>query len=381
MEGVLKGSTGSKIRCRVCKGSCVKGHVIRSRRIAMRLGWQLSTGFSFKCCWPDWRLPRAWCITLMVALAFGMLLMDRVEAKRGNRPFLIGALTSSWGPSPMIAGLRDGLIELGYREEVDFILGVRFTQGDISELPAAARQLVAFGADLIFVDGDDAARAAQQATAKIPIVFASVSDPVALRSVDSFARPGGNVTGVTDLEIKLGPKRLQVFQEMIPDLKRVLFVYDAAQDYSVRMATAYREAARHLGITLVEKPVRTREAARAVFDQVQADDIDGFLTSASVSLNIWGLTAEASSQKKIPAMFSSSFGPEDGALVSYATNTRETGKQAARLVDKIFKGAQPAELPVEVNTKIEFVINLKTAKALGLTISPEILYRADRLIR
>jgi putative ABC transport system substrate-binding protein len=310
-----------------------------------------------------------------------MLFAGRADATNRDRPFLIGALTVSWGPSPMIVGLRDGLIALGYREEVDFTLGVRFTQGNLSELPAAAQQLVTYGADLLFVDGDEAALAAQQASAQIPIVFASVSDPMALGSIASFARPGGNVTGVTDLELELGPKRLQVFREMLPGLQRVLFVYNAAHDYSVRMATAYREAARRLGIELIEKPVRTREAAQAAFEQVQADDIDGLLSPFSTSLNIWGLAMDAAAQKKLPAMFSSSFAPEQGALVSYATNTHETGKQAARLVGKILKGAKPAELPVEVNTKIEFVINLKTAKALGLTIPPEVLYQADRLIR
>lgn len=322
-----------------------------------------------------------WIAVLMVALMLGMLWMDRADAKKGGRPFLIGALTASWGPTPMIAGMRDGLVELGYREEVDFTLGVRFTQGDLTELPTAARELVTYGADLIFVDTDEAAKAAEQATTQIPIVFASVQDPMALDAVTSFARPGGNVTGVTDLELALGPKRLQVFQEMIPGLQRVLFVYNAAHDYSVRLAMAYREAARHLGITLIEKPVRTHEAAKAIFEQVQADDIDGLLTPFSVTLNIWGLVMNAMMQKKLPAMFSSSFSAEQGALVSYATNTRETGRQAARLVDKIFKGAKPAELPVEANSKIEFIINLKTAKKLGLTIPPEVLYRADRLIR
>lgn len=314
-------------------------------------------------------------------LVSGMLFAGRADATNRDRPFLIGALTPSWGPSPMIVGLRDGLIALGYREEVDFTLGVRFTQGNLSELPAAARQLVAYGADLLFVDSVEAALAAQQATTHIPIVFASVQEPMALGSIASFARPGGNITGVTDLELKLGPKRLQVFQEMLPGLQRVLFVYNAAHDYSIRMATAYREASRRLGIELIEKPVRTREAAKAAFAQVQAGDLDGLLPTFSTSLNIWGLVMDVSLQKKLPAMFSSSFAPEQGALVSYGTNTHETGKQAARLVDKILKGAKPADLPVEVNTKIEFVINLKTAKALGLTIPPEVLYRADRLIR
>jgi ABC-type uncharacterized transport system substrate-binding protein len=190
-----------------------------------------------------------------------------------TRPFRIGALTVSWGPTPQIVGMRDGLLALGYREEVDFFLGVCFTQGDKHALRAAAHQLVQDGVDLLFVDTNEAALAAQQATTQIPIVFASVADPIGMGLAQSFARPGGNITGVTD------------------------------------------------------------------------------------------------------------FPEERGALASYAPDTFGTGKQAARLVGKILKGTKPADIPVEVNSKIEFVINLKTAKALGLTIAPVVLFQADRIIR
>jgi putative ABC transport system substrate-binding protein len=281
----------------------------------------------------------------------------------------------------MIVGLRDGLVALGYHEDRDFVLGIRFTQGDIAALPEAARQLVAYGVDLLFVDSDTAARAAQQATTRIPIVFASVQDPEGLGSVQSFAHPGGNVTGVTDLELDLGPKRLQIFQEMIPTLKRVFFLYNAAEAYSVRMASVYHEAARYLGMTFSARAVTTEAEARTVLQQLRRDDVDGIMAPFSVALNIPGLIMEVERQQGIPAMYDSNFYPERGGLASYAPNTYETGKQAARLVDKILKGAKPAEIPVEVNPKIEFVINLQTAQALGLTIPPEVLFRADRLIR
>jgi putative ABC transport system substrate-binding protein len=133
---------------------------------------------------------------------------------------------------------------------------------------------------------------------------------------------------------------------------------------------------------LVEKAARTQEEALAVLAQVRKREVDGILAPFSLSLNIPGLILDVATQQGIPSMFSSTFWPEaQGALASYAPNTYETGKQAARLVDKILKGANPANIPVEVNSKIEFVINLKTAKALGLTITPEVLYQADRLIR
>jgi putative ABC transport system substrate-binding protein len=304
-----------------------------------------------------------------------------MDAAERSRPFRIGALTASWGPTPMIVGMRDGLLDLGYREDQDFVLGVRFTQGDIAALPAAARELVQYGVDLIFVDADAPARAAQRATTQIPIVFASVNDPEGLGSIQSFARPGGNITGVTDMELYLGPKRLQMFQEMIPSLKRVLFPYNATETYAVKMVRVYRDAAQRLGIELVEQAVRTQEEAQATLAQLRQGEVDGILAPRSNSLNIPGFIMETATQRKIPAMFSTAFFPENGGLVSYAPDTYDTGKQAARLVDKILKGANPAEIPVEVNSKIEFVINLKVAKALQLTIPPEALYRADRLIQ
>lgn len=324
---------------------------------------------------------RVYIAVIALLLLSSGLLVSRMDAAERSRPFRIGALTASWGPTPMIVGMRDGLLELGYREDQDFVLGVRFTQGDIAALPTAARELVQYGVDLIFVDLDEPAQAAQQATTQIPIVFASVNDPEGLGSIQSFARPGGNITGVTDMELHLGPKRLQVFQEMIPALQRVLFPYNATEAYAVKMVRVYRDAAHRLGIELVEQAIRTQEEAQATLAQFRQGEVDGILAPRSNSLNIPGFIMEIAAQQKIPAMFSTTFFPENGGLVSYAPDTYATGKQAARLVDKILKGANPAEIPVEVNPKIEFVINLQTAQHLGLTIPPEVLFQADRLIR
>src|SRR5688500_17961431 len=172
----------------------------------------------------------------------GLLTRDMSRAERA-RPIRIGALTESWGPSTSIVGLRDGLQKLGYREDEDFFLGVRFTQGNLTELPAAARELVQHGVDLIFTSGAIATKAAQRVTQTTPIVFANVDDPVAFGLVQSYARPGGNLTGVTDLALQLGPKRLELFREMIPRLQHVLFPYDAADAVSVQEFQIYRKAA------------------------------------------------------------------------------------------------------------------------------------------
>ena len=322
---------------------------------------------------------RTFLITLV--LGSGGLLACSVSAAERTHPFRIGALTESWGPTPPMVGLRDGLQELGYHENVHFVIGVRFTQGDIVGLPTAARELVQHGVDVIFASLEGPAKAAQMATDRIPIVFSGVGDPVGSGLVHSFARPGGNITGVTDLHLELGPKRLEVFLEMIPDLKRILFPYDANDTHSVAAARVYQDAAHRLKIELVEKAIQTREEAQATLAQVRRGEVDGILATQILSLNIPGFVLEATAQRAIPTMFAGAFWVEQGGFASYGPDFYQSGWQAARLVDKILKGVDPAEIPVEVNPKIELAINLQVAKTLGLTIAPEVLYQADRLVR
>jgi putative ABC transport system substrate-binding protein len=270
---------------------------------------------------------------------------------------------------------------LGYREDKDFVIGVRFTQGDSSALPEAARKLIQRGVDILFTEGRTAAKAAQMETTKIPIVFAGGGDPVGLGLIQSFAHPGGNISGVTDLDLELGPKRLEVFKEMIPGLNRVLFPYNETDAFSAAEAKTYRDAARHLKIALVEKAVRTEDEAKAVFAKLKKGEIHGILSPRPMTSNIPGYVRDAGSQSSIPTMFGSTFFAENGGLASYTPDTNESGRMAARLVDKILKGESPAKIPVETNHKIELVINLKVAKALGITIAPEVLSRANRVVR
>ncbi|MFQ5946972.1 MAG: ABC transporter substrate-binding protein, partial [Anaerolineae bacterium] len=253
--------------------------------------------------------------TLFVLLIGCGLASVGASAGERNGPIRIGALTDSWGPTPSIVGLRDGLVERGYREDEQFVIGVRFTQGDVAALPTAARELVEYGVDIIFVMGANAARAAQIATTRIPIVFGgAVGDPVKLGLVQSFSRPGGNITGVTDLDLDLGSKRLELFKEIIPGLKRVLFAYDPTDPYGVAMATGYQDAARRLGIVLVERVVRTQEEARALV-KIRKSEVDGILGPSTLSMNIPGFILEAASQQSIPTMFNDVFWVERaGAL-------------------------------------------------------------------
>jgi putative ABC transport system substrate-binding protein len=317
-------------------------------------------------------------LSLLMALT---LLTSGAGAVERPKPIRIGALTDSWGPTPGLIGLRDGLTDLGYRENQDFVIGVRFTEGNIAALPQAARELVKQGVDVLFTNNPAPAKAAQQATKSIPIVFYGAGDPIGLGLIKSFSHPGGNITGVTDLDLELDSKRLEIFKEMIAGLTRILFPYDKADAFSVTQANVFRESARRLKVTLIEKPILHPDEAKAIFDDLKRTEVHGIIVPHSLSFNIPGLAVEVTGQKRIPTMF---FGPwyvDQGGIASYGPDFYKSGRQASRLVDKILKGTDPRDIPVEVNNDIEFVVNLKVATALGIKITPEALYRATRVIR
>ena len=313
--------------------------------------------------------------------ALGALLVALAGSALPAEIAKIGALTESWGPTPGIAGLRDGLTALGYREGEQFVLGVRFTRGDVKALPDAMRDLLRSGSTIIFANGPNAAKAAQAATTTLPIVFAvDMPDPVQFGLVRSFSHPGGNLTGIADLSQELGPKRLELLKEMLPGLKRVIFPYDPNDAFAVEALRTSRDAARRLEITLIERPVRTEDEARKIFATLRKKDADAIIVPGTLSLNIPGFILDMTSQHGLPSMFSGAFWVERGALVSYGADFYESGRLAARQVDKIIKGEKPASIAVESNPRIELVINLKVAKALGLSLAPTLLQRATRVI-
>jgi putative ABC transport system substrate-binding protein len=265
---------------------------------------------------------------------------------------------------------------------VDFVIGVRFTQGNVDALFPAARELVAQGVDILFTGGGMPAQAAKAATSRIPIVFAGASDdPVERRLVQSINRPGGNITGVIDLGNELAGKRLEFFWKIVPRLKQIWVAYAADSPWGRTEAQAYREAARKLGVVLVEKPLHDDAEARQTFAALPKAGVQGLLVSHSITLNIPGLAIETGTRFRIPNMFPASVYVEQGGLASYGPDLLATGRQAARLVDKIIKGASPSEIPVESNPRIELSVNLAVARSLGLRIPQEILDRADRVFR
>jgi putative ABC transport system substrate-binding protein len=206
------------------------------------------------------------------------------------------------------------------------------------------------------------------------------SDPVASGLVESFARPGGNITGVADLDTDLAPKRLEIFRELIPGLKRILFPYHEDELGAATNVNLHREAARRLGLTLVERPLGSQAKAQDLLGSVRRGDVDGIFSPRSVALNLPAFILDASTRFSIPAMFHDSIWVEQGGLASYSANTYQVGRQAARLLDRIIRGAKPGDLPVERATRFDLVINLRTARALNLVVPQSLLLRVDRTI-
>jgi putative ABC transport system substrate-binding protein len=295
-------------------------------------------------------------------------------------PVRIGAVSESWGPTPALVGLKDGLVELGYREHEDFVIGVRFTRGDFAAVPTVMRQFLQQGVDVLVLGSTTALAAATESAPKTPIIFIGSMDPVALGAVRSYAKPGGNLTGVTTEDLELSPKRLELLRALVPGLRRVLFAYDAGNTASTLELQAYRQASRVLGIEVVERPVRSQDEAQRTFASLRKGDVQAILAPLAVTLNIPAFVVESASRLRLPTMFNDHFYVERGGLASYGPSLHESGRQAARLLDKVIRGSRPGDIPIEANNRVEFVVSARVARAINLAIPRDLLPRVDRVL-
>ncbi len=277
---------------------------------------------------------------------------------------------------------RQGMGELGYVEGRSVAFEARGADGKPERLAPLAADLVRLKVDVIVTAGTAATTAARQATATIPIVMATASDPIGAGSVASLARPGGNVTGVTTLAAELSPKRLELARQLVPEASRLAIL---GEEGNAATALQFREteaAALALGVRLHPVTVRGRAELAGAFSTIARERSAGLLVV--VNPMFFGerrYLAELALKHRLPTVHGAREYVEAGGLIAYGADRAELLRRAAGYVDKILKGAKPADLPVEQPTKFELVVNLKTAKALGLTIPPSLLSRADEIIR
>jgi putative ABC transport system substrate-binding protein len=316
-----------------------------------------------------------------VLAAFMLVLVAGTSfAQPAKRIYRIGVLTEAWAANhPTVEGLRAGLLDLGFEEGRDVSYDVRFTQGDTKALPAAAAELLKAGVDVIFTCSEAATRVAKGATAKLPIVFTLIADPVASDIVESRMRPNGNLTGISNLAVELAGKRLQVLKTLEPALSRV-WIPHASDDPTVTAVVGrMRAAAEKLGLEIVTRSITGANQITAMFAEVKSGD--ALFAPDTDSLDIAAAILDASLASRIPAVFPSSLWVGHGGLVSYGPDYHAQGMQAARLVAKILRGSRPQDLPVEGAGKIDLVINMKTATHLGINVPRKMLLRADAIRR
>jgi putative ABC transport system substrate-binding protein len=316
-------------------------------------------------------------------VAWAMLLWlptHPAEAQEAPRPFRIGVLNAAWAAShPTVEGLKTGLKGFGFVDGRDVTFDIRFTEGKLDAMPAAAEALVKAGVDLIFTSQEAATQAAKDATKSVPIVFTLVGDPVGAGIVGKLAHPGGNVTGVSSLQTELVAKRLEVLKTLTPAVRRVWLIYYGVDLGTTPMIAKALEAARRMSLEVVPKGVLDAGELSRVLRDIRREDAVLAPEGSNPDLTI--AIIEQSLALRVPAVFGTALWIGYGGLISYGPDYYAQGVQAATLVAKILRGAPPQSLPVEGAERIDLAVNLKTADLFGLPVPRKILLRADAFRR
>jgi putative ABC transport system substrate-binding protein len=321
----------------------------------------------------------SWIVIISVLAATG--LAHAQQPKKVPRiGFLVGGSASA--VATRTEAFRQGLRELGYFEGKDIVIESRYAEGKSDRLPALAAELVRRKVDIIVTTGGTPTRAAKEATRTIPIVMAQDSDPVGSGYVASLAHPGGNITGLSSLAPELGGKRLELLKEIVPKLSRVAILGTSTNPGYAQSIRELEQAAGVFGVRLQFLDVRAAEDIETAFRAAGKERAEAVLLLTSFVLNSQRKQiAELAIKGRLPAIYYNPEWVEDGGLMSYGVSFTDLYRRAAVYVDKILKGTKPGDLPVEQPMKFEFVVNLKTAKQIGVTIPPNVLVRADRVIK
>jgi putative ABC transport system substrate-binding protein len=322
-------------------------------------------------------------LSMTLASALAVALATAQQPKKVPR---IGYLSGRGDPStpdPLVDAFRQGLRDLGYIEGKNILVEYRYAEGKLDRIPSLVADLVRLKVDVLVSATPGAIRAFKQATKTIPIVMLTNVDPVATGLVDSLARPGGNITGLARFMTELSGKRLELLKEMVPGISRVGVLWDADDPDAAIGFKEYEAAARALKIPLQSLEVRgPNPDFEGAFQAAAKGRANALITVRSTLLLRYPKRiADLAIKNRLPSMYEGSDFVEAGGLVSYASSDAENFRRAATYVDKILKGTKPADLPVEQPTKFNLVINLKAAKQIGLTIPPNVLARADKVIK
>jgi putative ABC transport system substrate-binding protein len=320
-------------------------------------------------------------ITLVGGAAFARPFAGR--AQQLGKVARIGFLGNSTAAleANLVGPFRDRLRELGYEEGRNIVIEYRWADGRYERFPALIAELVALKVDAIVTAGTPASVAVKNATTTIPLVMVAVGDPVATGLVASLARPGGNITGLTSMSVEMEGKRLELLREVSPKTSNIAVLWNAASPIQVIEEEEVRAAAQVLGMKLLSLGVRTREQIDEALAAIMRERPDALLVLADrLFLHHRTRLMDFAAQQRLPGVHAYRELVEAGGLMSYGPSYADMHRRAATYVDKILKGAKPADLPVERPIKFELVINLRAAKALGLTIPPSIILRADEVI-
>ena len=318
--------------------------------------------------------------TLVSLLAVLLTSIYPAQAQQRGKVSRIGVLKTGTPPDANVDAFRQGLRELGYVEGQDIILEYRWADRD-ERLPDLAAELVRLRVDVI-VAGANEAFAAKQSTKTIPIVLGTSQGPVETGLVASLAHPGGNITGMSVFAPELWPKRLELTKETIPKLSRVAMLWNKGNPAMALGARGTQEAAKPMGIAVQDRGAQDPNELGRVFEELRKDRPDALLTMIDPFTNIHRREiVDFTNNIRLPGIYDERRFVEAGGLMSYGPNVADVWRRSATLVDKILKGAKPADLPVEQPMKFELFINLQTAKQIGLTIPPNVLARADKVIK
>jgi ABC-type uncharacterized transport system substrate-binding protein len=321
-------------------------------------------------------------IGFAVILAVSLVLAPiAVEAQHPNKVYRVGMLerTPPAINAANLEGLRQGLRALGYIEGNNLVIEYRSADGRDERFPELAADLVALKVDLIVTRGTPAALAAKHAAGAIPVIITGVGDPVAQGIIASLARPGGNITGLSATVTEIYPKRVELLRELVPRATRIAGLFNMGNPAIPRQWHEVETAARSLGLQAQLLDVRRVEDLRPAFDAASRQRADALVVGLeTITLANAPLIVELAAKHRLPAMYAST--EFVGGLASYGVNYPDHYRRAATFIDKIFKGARPADLPVEQPTKFELAINLKAARALGLTIPRTVLLQVDRMV-